>query len=412
MVGLPDGAGSPAKPTPTPHSYLKFAAITLGTARRSPSSFSRDDPFFRYQNNIQADADCDVLTASFPSVVARSLVDHQQQQQQQELQLNKLVVAGGGQSRSSSSSLSSQPTATGSSDSSSSSSSFSSASPTSSSSEASTTSTSTSTPWCCAARGVTCANGTVVGIDFSYRNLTGVLPAALGKLANLTKLYLNGNSLSGPLPPELGNLAKLVDLSINSNGLTGEIPAALSQLSSIATIDLSSNALSGNIPTFVTSLKGLYLLFLSNNRLTGVIPQDLGVLNLFFVHLENNYLTGYQPQIPSVKVYTVDHNCLSGAALQRNASDCVTDPAGQAAALSGAAVAVIVLAGIYLTIVAAILFFVSRRRKIYPATTDAVPAHATWAGDLGMQPLAKPVAAGGAGGGGSFFVYGASGGGG
>jgi Leucine-rich repeat (LRR) protein len=51
--------------------------------------------------------------------------------------------------------------------------------------------------------------------SFSAGNceLFGMVPLALGTLADMTHLWLNGNSLLETIPSELGNLAKLETLS-------------------------------------------------------------------------------------------------------------------------------------------------------------------------------------------------------
>jgi len=65
----------------------------------------------------------------------------------------------------------------------------------------------TKTP--CSWHGVACNAGTVIGLDLHSNNLSGRLPSDLGKLANLTALYLQFNQLSDSIPPELGSLTAL-----------------------------------------------------------------------------------------------------------------------------------------------------------------------------------------------------------
>ena len=49
--------------------------------------------------------------------------------------------------------------------------------------------------------------------------MSGEIPPALGKLANLEWLYLPEDRLSGEIPPELGNLVNLEELNLSTNQL-------------------------------------------------------------------------------------------------------------------------------------------------------------------------------------------------
>ena len=110
-----------------------------------------------------------------------------------------------------------------------------------------------------------------------YSNqLTGTIPAELGSLTNLERLYLSYNQLTGTIPPELGSLTNLERLYLSYNQLTGTIPPALGSLTNLERLYLSYNQLTGTIPPALGSLTNLEWLNLSGNQLTGCIPQDLG----------------------------------------------------------------------------------------------------------------------------------------
>ena len=126
--------------------------------------------------------------------------------------------------------------------------------------------------------------------------LTGEIPAELGRLSNLTLLALRTNQLTGEVPPELGRLSNLTEMVLNSNQLTGEIPAELGRLSNLTVLALFDNRLTGEIPPELGGLSNLTLLWLGANRLTGEIPSELGGLsNLTEMVLNSNQLTGEIP---------------------------------------------------------------------------------------------------------------------
>ena len=140
------------------------------------------------------------------------------------------------------------------------------------------------------------ANGRVTGLILHSNQLSGEIPAELGDLTNLQKLYLNQNQLSGEIPAELGNLANLQELVLWANELSGEIPAELGNLANLQSLYLYSNELSGEIPEELGDLASLKFLYLNQNQLSGEIPAELGNLaELQFLHLSLNNLSGEIP---------------------------------------------------------------------------------------------------------------------
>ena len=63
--------------------------------------------------------------------------------------------------------------------------------------------------------------------DEMMRKWRGV---ATDRNGRVTGLFLSDNQLSGPIPPALGRLAELGYLYLDENGLTGEIPRELGNL--------------------------------------------------------------------------------------------------------------------------------------------------------------------------------------
>ncbi|KAG5560934.1 hypothetical protein RHGRI_004084 [Rhododendron griersonianum] len=136
-----------------------------------------------------------------------------------------------------------------------------------------------------------------IDLELSTNNLTGLIPASIGNLRNLTTLYLYENSLSGSIPQEVGMLRSLTDLELSTNNLTGLIPASIGNLRNLTTLYLYENSLSGSIPQEVGMLRSLTNLELSTNNLTGLIPASIGNLrNLTTLYLYKNSLSGSIPQ--------------------------------------------------------------------------------------------------------------------
>ena len=160
--------------------------------------------------------------------------------------------------------------------------------------------------------------GQVTRLGLSYNDLTGPIPAELGKLASLELLYLGGNDLTGSIPPELGKLASLELLYLDYNSLTGPIPAELGNLASLRWLALSGNNLTGPVPAELGKLASLELLNLSRNNLTGPIPAELGNLaSLQGLNLYANDLTGPIPaelgNLASVEGLYLSYNNLTGS---------------------------------------------------------------------------------------------------
>ncbi len=114
---------------------------------------------------------------------------------------------------------------------------------------------------------------------------TGGIPASLGDLGSLRRLWLHRNDggFEGGIPAELGSLPRLRYLMLYGNDLAGGIPASLGDATNLKALYLHDNMLSGSIPASLGSLMTeaddtLRLLYLHNNMLSGAIPAELGNL--------------------------------------------------------------------------------------------------------------------------------------
>ena len=87
----------------------------------------------------------------------------------------------------------------------------------------------TSSP--CQWTGVTCGNSSsVVSLNLSNMNLTGVVSSELGNLKNLVNLSLDCNNFTAELPPEIVTLTHLQYLNVSTNSFSGALPSNFSQL--------------------------------------------------------------------------------------------------------------------------------------------------------------------------------------
>ncbi len=120
--------------------------------------------------------------------------------------------------------------------------------------------------------------------DLSHNQLTGPVPASLGRLSDLTHLDFSHNRFSGPLPVELGGTINFT--CINDEG---EIVGEERQLDDLTWLDLSHNQLTGPVPASLGGLEDLTHLDLSNNQLSGPLHPSLGSLgNLGVLTLDSD----------------------------------------------------------------------------------------------------------------------------
>ncbi len=85
-------------------------------------------------------------------------------------------------------------------------------------------------------------------LNLEGRGLSGVIPAAIGRLTHLRQLWLNSNHLGGVLPPTLGNLTHLQAFDVRWNYLSGELPRELGALPELSLILVEYNFLEGSGP--------------------------------------------------------------------------------------------------------------------------------------------------------------------
>jgi len=129
----------------------------------------------------------------------------------------------------------------------------------------------------------------------SDASISGVIPDSIGKLGNLTGVYLYNSNLSGQIPSSIGNLSKLVIIYAYSTNLEGPIPPSIGKLKSLQSLVLAMNHLNGSIPREIFQLSLSYL-DLSSNSLSGPLPSQINLQNLNQLYLFGNQLSGEIPE--------------------------------------------------------------------------------------------------------------------
>ena len=144
--------------------------------------------------------------------------------------------------------------------------------------------------------------------------LNGTIPAGLGGLTEMTRLYLHRNNLAGGIPAELDGLTNLVWLRLYDNMLSGDVPD-LSGMTSLERFYINENELTGGVPTGLSN--SVTHILVHRNMLTGGIPDLNGMTNLVWLSLYDNMLDGEIPAtvggIADLEVLYLHGNMLMGA---------------------------------------------------------------------------------------------------
>ena len=156
------------------------------------------------------------------------------------------------------------------------------------------------------------ARDEVKELDLSGIELTE-LPAEIGQLTKLTKLYLRNNSLSN-LPAEIGQLTNLTYLYLSNNSLSS-LPAEIGQLTKLTKLYLSDNSLS-SLPAEIGQLTNLTHLNLSDNSLP--IPPEIlekyyepaTIINYYLSQLKNQQQPLHEAKMLLVGQGNVGKTCL------------------------------------------------------------------------------------------------------
>ncbi|KAI3841500.1 hypothetical protein MKX03_031113 [Papaver bracteatum] len=157
---------------------------------------------------------------------------------------------------------------------------------------------------------------TVLFVGGNY--IFGKIPAGIGNLVSLNRLYMDFNLFSGNIPVWIGKLPNLVLVTMSGNQLSGEIPSNICNSTGLEEINFGDNRLQGRIPPSLGNCRKLRVLNLTRNQLFGPIPKELvGISSLLIVlELSWNSLTGSVPSeignLEKITAIDFSHNQLSG----------------------------------------------------------------------------------------------------
>ncbi|CAI5505048.1 unnamed protein product, partial [Closterium sp. Naga37s-1] len=154
-------------------------------------------------------------------------------------------------------------------------------------------------------------------LDMSNNSFTGTIPGELTNLVNLQGINLNDNNFHGAIPSGLFQLSMIYSLEVANNFLSGGLPHTLSAPPSLLTLSLAGNGFTGSLPDFSRWNVSCIQIALNHNNFTGSIPDSISTLtSLKAITLNNNQLTGSIPtaifSMTNLKYLYMANNQLSG----------------------------------------------------------------------------------------------------
>ncbi|KAL4619251.1 hypothetical protein ACB092_06G066800, partial [Castanea dentata] len=144
----------------------------------------------------------------------------------------------------------------------------------------------------------TCASSLLV-LDLSHNNLSGMIPKCLAHFSVLSVLDLRMNNLRGTIPATFAKGNNFRNINLNGNQLEGQLPRSLANCRNLEVLDLGNNKMNGAFPYWLESLPKLRVLVIRSNRFQGSIGNPKTKFpfpNLRIIDISNNQFNGPLPR--------------------------------------------------------------------------------------------------------------------
>ncbi|KAF7110376.1 hypothetical protein CFC21_110492 [Triticum aestivum] len=138
-------------------------------------------------------------------------------------------------------------------------------------------------------------------LDLGSAGLSGTIPASVGQLRRLKKLYLDHNNMSGELPSALGNCSNLGYITLRNNSFTRDLSKVNFTMLDLRTADFSLNNFTGTIPESIYSCTNLVVLRLAFNKFHGQFSPSIGNLRSLSFSITGNSFTNITNTLQMLK---------------------------------------------------------------------------------------------------------------
>ncbi|MDN5217502.1 fibronectin type III domain-containing protein [Fulvivirgaceae bacterium BMA12] len=179
--------------------------------------------------------------------------------------------------------------------------------------------------------GVTTANGDVSAISLNNNQLSGIVPADISYLTEITFLSLSGNNIQ-EVPFEIGSLTNLISLYLNTNQLTelsidfnsgmnlqslliannhlSTLPSNMANLDNLEFLNANGNDFN-EFPLVLTNITSLTNISVGGNNISQLPPQIENLVNLFQLSMNYSRLSTLPLEIanlPLLKALALGYN--------------------------------------------------------------------------------------------------------